>query len=118
MKALLMTTVVLTLAGCASYSERQAEAPWFTMTSDRSAIELEQCVAPKLREIAPRITGAPDGDSVVYAVVADPAVLGTITLKPSTQGSIAEIRSVIKGGNFKKIRIALEECKSEYILLR
>ncbi|RFF46165.1 hypothetical protein [Xanthomonas campestris] len=118
MKALLLVIVAATLTSCASYSERQAQAPWFTLESDLSVVQQEQCLAPKLREISPRITGAPDGDAKVYTVVADPAVLGTITIRPLATGSITEIRSVIKGGKFKEARLAVEGCKGRPILLR
>ncbi|MFX3669814.1 hypothetical protein [Xanthomonas arboricola] len=118
MKGLLLAIVAATSTSCASYSERQAQSPWFTLASDLSVTEQEQCLAPKLREISPRITGAPDGDAKVYAIVADPAVLGTITIRPLATGSITEIRSVVTGGKFKEARLAVESCKGQPILLR
>ncbi|PPT49408.1 hypothetical protein [Xanthomonas arboricola] len=111
MKLIAHMALVSLLCGCASYSERQAQAPWFTLASDRSPKEVERCLAPKLRDIAPRVTGGPDGEAQVYSFVADPAVLGTVTISPDSDGSKVEIRSVVRGGVFKKAAAAAESCR-------
>jgi hypothetical protein len=113
MKGVLRFSAVLLLAGCTTYSERQAESPWHVVNSDKSLRDYEGCVAPRMRDIAPQVAAAADGETTVLAVTIPNSrnIPGALTLVPVGAGTRAELRSETRRGYFGKFAAIMDACR-------
>ena len=100
------------LSACATYSERQDQAPWLTVKSTKPVREFEGCAIPKIRDLWPAMTAGADGDRTVYIVpiTGYRGTVATITLVPDNGGTRAEIRSAVQGGHIGRAAEFLRGC--------
>lgn len=112
MKQLFPLMVVL-LASCTTYSERQESSPWHVVSSERSLREYEACISPLMRDVDPSLTSAPEGNSVVitFPIQNSRYIVSTVTLRPNEDGVKAELRSSGQRGHAKKFAAIMDGCR-------